>query len=180
MKKYVKFNNEKILIVNKYYKLSRFFNPKKLNKKLLLEFDKMWYQAQQDKINLNIVSGYRSYKYQQKLLKEYLRVDTIENIKTYLAMPGHSEHQTGLSIDLVNTESKLIKKYKKEYNWLYHNSYKYGFILRYPKDKKYITGYNYEPFHYRYLGVDLATKVYNSGLTYDEYYAYYCEYKKEC
>lgn len=172
MKKYVKFNKEKILIVNKNYRLSRFFNPKKINKDLLIQYDKMWHQAQEDKINLNIVSGYRSYKYQQKLLKEYLHVDNIENIKKYLAMPGHSEHQTGLAIDLVNTESKLLRKYTKEYKWLYHNSYKYGFILRYPKGKELITGYKYEPWHFRYVGKNLAKELYNNGdyLTLEEYF----------
>lgn len=172
MKKYVKFNNQKILIVNKYYKLSRFYNPKKLNKELLINYEKMWQEAQKSKFNLNIVSGYRSYKYQHKLLKEYLKIDSLDNIKKYLAMPGSSEHQTGLAIDLVNTESKLIKKYKREYKWLYHNAHKFGFILRYPKGKEKNTGYKYEPWHYRYVGKKLAAELYNNGdyITLEEYF----------
>lgn len=172
MKKYVKFQNKKILIVNKNYKLSRFFNPRKLDKELLVNFEKMWEEAQKAKINLSIKSGFRSYKYQQKLLKEYLQKDNIQNIQTYLAMPGFSEHQTGLAIDLVDCHSKQIRKHQKEYKWLHNNAYKYGFILRYPKGKEKITGYKYEPWHFRFVGKELAKELYKNGnyLTLEEYF----------
>ena len=71
----------------------------------------------------------------------------------------------------MNGNWSYVSKDNIEYSWLIANSYKYGFILRYPENKEYITGYMFEPWHYRYLGKELATKVYNSGLTYDEYVA---------
>ena len=99
----------------------------------------------------------------------------------YASRPGFSEHQTGLALDIV-TDNIIGNEFENtdEFKWLQENAHLYGFILRYPKDKEYITGYNYESWHYRYVGKELATKIKESGLTYDEYYAYYCEYKKAC
>ena len=65
----------------------------------------------------------------------------------------------------------------KEFTWIKNNAHKYGFILRYPKDKEYITGYNYEPWHYRYVGIDAAKVIYENNLTFEEYYSYYVENK---
>lgn len=133
----------------------------------------MWKAAKAENLTLLVSSSYRSYGDQKKEYDLYG--------DTRAARPGSSEHETGLALDLstYNTDSDNFKN-TEEYKWLQGNAYKYGFILRYPEGKEDITGYNYESWHYRYLGVTLATKVYNSGLTYDEYYAYYCEYKNEC
>ena len=87
----------------------------------------------------------------------------------YSAKPGHSEHQLGLAVDLNLANSKAHFEDSKEYAWLKANSYKFGFIERYPKGKEFITGYGFEPWHYRYLGVELATNVYIDGSTYEEY-----------
>ena len=86
---------------------------------------------------------------------------------TYSARAGHSEHQTGLAFDV----GKIDDNYgnTKEGVWLKNNAHIYGFIIRYPKGKEHITGYKYEPWHIRYLGVDIATKVYNKGVTLEEY-----------
>ena len=86
---------------------------------------------------------------------------------TFSARPGHSEHQTGLAFDVGAIDDDFANW--PSGIWLKENAHKYGFIIRYPKGKQHITGYKYEPWHIRYLGVDLATKVYNSGLTLEEY-----------
>ena len=123
--------------------------------------------------NISIYSGsaYRSYSYQQNLYNRYAKVDGIAKTDTYSARAGYSEHQTGLAIDIMNANWGYIDKTDKEYTWLINNSYKYGFILRYPEDKEKITGYMYEPWHYRYVGIDLATELVKENLTYEEYIA---------
>lgn len=137
------------------------------------QYKKMWNAANDDGLTLIVNSSFRTYAKQEE---EY-----DNSSDDYAARPGYSEHQTGLALDIVTYDTMGNDfENKPEFKWLQENDYKYGFILRYPKGKEYLTGYAYESWHYRYLGVDLATKVHDSGLTYDEYYAYYCEYKKEC
>ncbi len=133
----------------------------------------MWKAADSEDLTLIVNSSYRTYEDQEAMYQA--------SPSGYAALPGHSEHQTGLALDIV-TYGSIENEFEntEEFKWLESNAYKYGFILRYPEGKEDITGYNYESWHYRYLGVELATKVYESGLTYDEYYAYYCEYKNEC
>ena len=94
-------------------------------------------------------------------------------IDSVSARPGHSEHQTGLTVD-INLLSKQFDK-TNEYYWMINNSYKYGFILRYPMDKEKLTGYDYEPWHYRYVGRDVALAIHSEDITFDEYYAYYID-----
>ena len=90
----------------------------------------------------------------------------------YSARPGYSEHQTGLVIDIDNYNDDYENFDKtKEFEWMNNNSYKYGFILRYPKGKTDITGYDYESWHYRYVGKEIAKYIYENNITFDEYYA---------
>ena len=121
-------------------------------------------------LNLWIQSGYRSYTLQQKLYNNYVSRDGVEAADRYSARPGHSEHQTGFAFDL-NTITDSFQ-YTDEGKWVNENAYKYGFILRYPKGKEFITGYKYESWHLRYVGKDLATILYNNGnwITLEEYY----------
>lgn len=172
MKKYCKFLNKKILIVNKKYGLGFLYRKQSLNKELIDNFKKMQKDALKYNINLFIDSGLRGYSYQKKLYNSYKKIDK-EKADTYIARPGHSEHQTGLAIDIVSSESKDIKKFKKEFNYLHHFAYKYGFILRYPDKKMNITKYKYEPWHYRYVGKELATILYNKGawITLEEFFS---------
>ena len=124
------------------------------------------------KYDLHIIneSAYRSYNRQKELYDIEYKKKGIKANDT-IALPGHSEHQTGLAFDLcTNTDNMYEFENTNEFIWLSKHAHEYGFILRYPKNKKDITGYDYEPWHYRYLGVDLATKVYESNLTYDEYH----------
>lgn len=168
-------------IVNKYHSLSKNYVPKnlqnvkygsgQLRKDAKEAFDKMCDAARKDKIYISGGSGYRSYSYQETLYNNYVARDGFNAAETYSARPGYSEHQTGLAMDVVNERGEFISASDKEYKWLIDNSYKYGFILRYPKGKDKLTGYMYEEWHYRYLGIDVATKVYESKLTYDEFVA---------
>ena len=144
-----------------------------IKKEVYDKYVSMWKAANEQGLRLLVNSSYRTFEDQQN---EY----DMSN-DDYASRPGFSEHQTGLALDIV-TDNIIGNEFEntEEFKWLQENAHLYGFILRYPKDKEYITGYNYESWHYRYVGKELATKVKESGLTYDEYYAYYCEYKKAC
>lgn len=133
----------------------------------------MWNDANEQGLVLLVNSSFRTLEEQQE---EY---DTFGD--DYASRPGFSEHQTGLALDIVSDGVQGNEfENTDEFKWLQENAHNYGFILRYPQGKEHITGYSYESWHYRYVGKELATKVKESGLTYDEYYAYFCEYKKAC
>jgi len=119
-------------------------------------------------------SGYRSYSTQSSLYESYVKNHGQSAADKYSAKPGQSEHQTGLAMDItceaVNYQLDSIFGDTEEGKWVSENAHKYGFIVRYPKGKEDITGYNYEPWHIRYLGKELATEVYESGLTLEEFF----------
>lgn len=132
--------------------------------------------AKEDNIFLEPFSAYRSYDYQKNLFTKYSEIDGLEAAFTYSAMAGHSEHQTGLAIDVFNYDYYYktgIRVSDDDYAWILKNAPNYGFIVRYIKDSSDITGYIEEPWHLRYLGVELAKKVSESNITYDEYYDLY-------
>lgn len=121
-------------------------------------------------------SAYRSYEHQQALYDRYVKANGQEDADTFSARPGFSEHQTGLTVDMsALTDDPSISKFEEtdEFTWASENCQEYGWILRFPSGKEQITGYQYEPWHYRFVGVDLAKKIVNSKLTYDEYYMLY-------
>jgi D-alanyl-D-alanine carboxypeptidase len=119
-------------------------------------------------------SGYRDYDRQSGLFADYILRYGEEEALKFSAKPGHSEHQTGLAMDLVSGDARYDKYADtEEYQWLLLHGQDYGFIQRYQENKTEITGYNAESWHWRYLGIDLAQKVKESSLTYDEYYALY-------
>ncbi len=121
-----------------------------------------------------ITSAYRSYERQVTLYNSYLAYDSQEEVDTYSARPGHSDHQTGLVVDLILPGGDLGSfDGTDESYWLQEHAHEYGFILRYPEDKTDMTGYTYESWHYRYVGVEVATYIYETGITFDEYYAYF-------
>ncbi len=119
-------------------------------------------------VNLLVISGYRTKAYQEMLYNHYANSYGKESADTYSARPRHSEHETGLCCD-INMVDEAFKD-TAAYAWMVDNAADYGFILRYPEGKEGITGYIYEPWHWRYVGVDVAKAVVASGLTYDEYY----------
>src|SRR5690625_254739 len=133
----------------------------------------MFDEAKESGIYLHARSGYRSYETQVQLFQNYVEQHGEEAANRYSAKPGQSEHQTGLVMD-VTSESmdfQLDESFDetKEGKWLRDHAHEYGFIIRYPKDGEDMTGYMYEPWHIRYLGIDMATNVYESGLTYEQY-----------
>lgn len=178
------------ILVNKYYSLPDKYAPEdivnvsnwysygdiQIKKEVYDAFKTMFTAAKKENITLIINSGYRNYDFQKSLYDEYKNTKGEEYADSYAARPNFSEHQTGLALDII-TYGTAGKDFENTdaFKWLEQNAHNYGFILRYPKDKEDITGYSYESWHFRYLGKDLATKVKNSNLTYDEYYAYYLD-----
>lgn len=117
--------------------------------------------------SIQMLSGYRSYDYQAQLYQSYVNRDGQAKADTYSARPGYSEHQTGLAFDV----GQLDYGYgdTPEGKWLYEHAHEYGFIIRYQKGKEQITGYTYEPWHIRYVGVKAASEIYQKGITLEEY-----------
>lgn len=155
-----------ILIANKTYGLPSNYNPG-VDSTAQSALNKMISAAKKDGVSLFVISDFRSYSSQERIYNNYVSRDGKAEADRYSARPGHSEHQTGLAFDL-NSLSQSFE-YSAEGKWLAANCYKYGFIIRYPKNKESVTGYMYEPWHVRYLGTDISTKVYNSGLCLEEY-----------
>jgi D-alanyl-D-alanine carboxypeptidase len=143
-----------------------------------------------------VTSAYRNYGYQKNLFNRYVSdekakdpyisdAEAVERVLKYSARPGTSEHQTGLCVDLFDSyRMKELENYGHEgtkddvgfaetpaFEWLKTHAHEYGFILRYPEDKVEITGYQYESWHYRYVGVDAATEIHRQGITLEEYLA---------
>lgn len=179
-----------LMLVNKHYVLDKKFTGLDLvkvddkyayydkdyylNKEAYEAFIKMWEDASLEKLDFGIYSAYRSYDRQEYLYNSYVKRDGIDKTDTYSARPGNSEHQTGLAIDLKSRTKKTdYFETTKEFDWLSKNSYKYGFILRYKEDTEYLTGYQFEPWHYRYCGIECATYIYENDITYEEYYEYF-------
>lgn len=158
---------EGILIANKTYALPASYNPGGLTNECYSAFMNLVSGAAADNINIYCSSGFRSYESQQYIYNNYVAMDGQAKADTYSARPGHSEHQTGLAIDCNIIDDSFTGT--PEAIWLENNCHKYGFIIRYPRNKDHITGYKYEPWHIRYLGVEKATAVYNSGLCLEEY-----------
>lgn len=135
-----------------------------------IELTRVAYEAAQEMFaaaeaeNVNgfiITSGYRSYERQEEIYKE--------SKQGYAQKPGASEHQTGLCFDVTAQNDGSGFETTSQYAWLRKNAHKYGFIQRYPANKADITGINYEPWHYRYVGVEAATEMYREGITLEEY-----------
>ena len=164
-----------ILIANKTYSLPESYNPGGLLPECEEAFALMKKDAARLGLNIYISSGFRSYASQKSIYNCYVSRDGKALADTYSARPGHSEHQTGLSIDL-NTITRSFGR-TKEGKWVAANCHKYGFIIRYPEGKSHITGYCFEPWHLRYVGVDTATAIAQSGLCLEEYYGITSQYK---
>lgn len=140
-----------------------------LAKVAALAFEEMAEAAKGEGYYILANSAYRSYQDQQETYDTYKKEYGQNYVNNYVALPGYSEHQTGLALDVASKNSNIFAE-SKEYQWMRENSYKYGFIMRYPKGKENITGYKYESWHYRYVGKEIASYIYENDLTYDEYY----------
>lgn len=138
------------------------------------QFMKMCDALMEQGLKMYATNAYRSYTYQVDLYNRYVKEDGQEKADNYAARPGFSEHQTGLTADVASMKGGITDfSQSKEYPWMTENAHLYGFIQRYPNNKTLITGYREESWHWRYLGVELATKVKESKLTFDEYYELY-------
>ncbi len=174
-----------LVLVNKYNKLpskyeasdlvtltSKYSSSSQKMKKVAAEaMMQMIDAAKSDGLSMKVISGYRTESLQNTLFTNSTKRNGLEHALIYSAKPGHSEHQTGFAADINSVQESF--KNTNEYTWLIDNSYKYGFIERYPSGKEFITGYGYEPWHYRYIGVEDATKVHEAEITFEEYYVLY-------
>lgn len=176
--------NSKLLLVNKYNKLPDDFVPKNLVKSssghyLTYDtneaFERMKNDALKDGYTLGIASAYRSISSQNYLYNNYLNQDNQDVVDTYSARAGYSEHHTGEAIDLIGSFGSIDEfEQTKESKWVEENAYKYGFIIRYKKEYENITGYKYEPWHIRYIGVEASVDMMDKKIdTLEEYYEKY-------
>lgn len=173
------------MLVNKHYKLDEDFVPDDLvefdrkycndevqegNREAVVAFKNMYEAAKKEGLGLVINSSYRSYQDQENICNTFKDLYGEGYVTKYVALPGFSEHQTGLAFDIGSTSSKVFAE-SKEYEWMKENAYKYGFILRFTKANAYITGFRSEPWHYRYVGKKVAKYIYDNNISLEEYYA---------
>ena len=185
-------SKKELMLVNKFNYLDENYAPddivkvsmqfaygdNEIKKEVYEKFRSMYNDAKKEGLYLIITSSYRDYNFQKELWDSYANQKGDEWADSVSARAGYSEHQTGYTLDIVTYKANMSSFEKTdEFKWLQDNAYKYGFILRYPKDKEDITGYSYESWHYRYVGKDVATKIKKFGITFDEYYAYFIEGK---
>ena len=171
------------MLVNKYRSLPKDYAPElatidsayavdgeqKATPETVTAFLEMAKDMEKEGLYILANSTYRDYEGQEEIFEMYAKDYGEAGAKQFAALPGFSEHQTGYSVDIASKGHEVFDD-TAEQKWLENNAYKYGFILRYPKDKQGITGYANESWHFRYLGPELAQKVKDSGLTFDEYY----------
>ncbi len=184
--------DDPLVLCNKYYYLSSAYVPSDLvsvavehtrggatlRKEANDAYALMCEAAKQDGIELRITTAYRSYSFQSTLYNNYVASDGVDEADTYSARPGFSEHQTGLAMDLggPTPSGGLALEYFEgtpAFDWMQAHAAEYGFILRFPEDKVHITGYQYEAWHYRYVGVEAARVIWDEHLCLEEYWAMY-------
>lgn len=148
---------------------------KKLRKVAATSLEKMFNGADKKGIYLFGASGYRSYNRQKVLFDSYSKRYGKKAANKFSAKPGQSEHQTGLVMDVTSQSVGFRLKEKfgqtKEGKWIKKNAHEYGFIVRYPKGKEDITGYQYEPWHIRYVGKEVAENIYENNITLEEFFS---------
>lgn len=175
--------NSLFVLVNKYNHLPKNYKPSDLVyldgaygnsvpvREVLKDSFLKLQEAAKKEININLMptTAFRDEAFQTTLYNKYVASDGVKEADTYSARPGYSEHQTGLAIDLKNTALSDIRLTDDNYEWLENNSYKYGFIIRFPKAKEFITGYQFENWHIRYVGLEAAKTIHDEDLTLEEY-----------
>lgn len=156
------------VVVNKSFALPPTFGPGDLDPALVAAFQAMQAEAAASGFSLWILSGYRSHAHQTDNYTQRVAEVGQETADRGMARPGHSEHQTGLAIDVNSLSTSFGATPTGQ--WVAQNAYRFGFVVRYPDGKEAVTGFKYEPWHLRYLGVELATELTASGLTLEERY----------
>ena len=185
-------NEWNLLLVNSSYPLAADYSPEltavddedhKVDSRIVESVNKMLQDAKTAGMNLKIISAYRSYDDQKNVFNDtmqswlsqgYSYLDSYDETKKAVAVPGTSEHATGLALDITSESNQTLDETQaqtQEQQWLMKNCQNYGFILRYPKDKTDITQYIYEPWHYRYVGEEAAKAIMEKGITLEEYLA---------
>ncbi len=181
-----------LLLVNKYYKFEPDYKPDDLveiddrhdndtggliRPDVSEAFVQMAEAAAKEGLSLRNNSAYRSYTTQQQLYNRYRNNNGINYAEEFAARAGFSEHQAGLALDIGVPVGEAVGDFEQtaEFVWLAQNARHFGFILRYPKEKEHLTGYHYEPWHYRYVGTEVAEYIYTQNLTFEEYYAVFIE-----
>ncbi|MBO5138274.1 MAG: M15 family metallopeptidase [Bacilli bacterium] len=189
-----KYLNKNYILTNKYTYLKEDYVPENLEyldttysrngmmlvKEAKKQLELMITAAKNENIKIRVISSYRSYKYQVQLYNRYIEEDGKDLADTYSARPGFSEHQTGLCIDIDDSNIDYNQFDKSpSYKWMQNNAHLFGYIERYPKGKEEITGYTYESWHYRYVGKKIAKYIKKHNITFDEYYVKFIENKEE-
>lgn len=180
------------MIVNKFYALSEDYTPENLvsipldysygtegeNQLIEYAYDKfldLWQAAHDEGFYLMVTSSYRDYASQKEIYDYRKATQGERKADETAARPGHSEHQTGLVVDMTSTTEPSATDFSESeaYKWLKEHAHEFGFIERYPEGKTYLTGYSPESWHWRYVGIEAATVMHEENITYDEYYAFY-------
>ena len=187
-------NLDTAILVNKYYYLESDYIPddlvnisqtyswgengsQKTRQVVYDAFIDMWNAANKEGYYLMVNSSFRNYQDQESVYNAYKNTSGETYANSIATKPGFSEHQTGLALDIFSKSNTNKNTFKDtpEAKWLKENAYKYGFILRYPEEFEEVTGITFEPWHYRYVGKDIAKYIYENNITFDEYYAYFLE-----
>lgn len=163
-----------ILIVNKSYSLPASFAPGGITQEVQNAFNQMEADARAQGLNIWIQSSYRSYDYQVSIYNSYVAQDGKALADTYSARPGYSEHQSGLCFDLNSIDDSFTDT--PEGKWVDAHAHEYGFVIRFPKGKEAVTGYQYESWHLRYVGLEYAKIMHDKNLCLEEYLGVTSEY----
>ena len=185
-------SKKELMIVNKFYTMDKSYEPANMksislsysygsegdNQLIDYAYDKfmeMAEEANEAGFHLMVTSSYRNYEDQEEIYNYRKTSYGERKADQTAARPGHSEHQSGLVIDMTSKEEAYADEFSvsETYKWLKENAYRYGFIERYPEGKTYLTGYSAESWHWRYVGVKAATTIHEENITFDEYYEYY-------
>ncbi len=184
--------DKELMLVNKYHYLEENYEPdniikispsyayegNSINEDVINAFKELAAEAKNAGYTIVINSSYRDYNSQKEVWESRKSLYGTRKADAYAARAGYSEHQTGYAIDVADFYDENDKFGETEsFTWMKENCYNFGFILRYPDDKEDVTGYSYEPWHYRYVGRKTASKIKNENITFDEYYAFYIENK---
>lgn len=177
------------MLVNKHRSLTKDFEPDDLvsideeyaaddtqagSRIAVNAFIEMYKDAQKEGYDLVINSSYRSYQDQEEVCNTYRDLYGDNYVTNYVAMPGFSEHQTGLSFDIGSKDTNVFAE-SDEYTWIQENAHKYGFIQRFPEEYEAVTGFRAEPWHYRYVGKKIASYIYENNISFEEYYALFLD-----
>lgn len=191
-------SKNELMLVNKFYGLTSDYSPTNLTvigldysygqegDNQLIDyayehFLDLWNAAYDAGYYLMVTSSYRDYESQEEVYNYRKETYGQRKADETAARPGHSEHQTGLVVDMTSTTAASASAFGQSdaYEWLRENAHLYGFIERYPEGKEYLTGYSAESWHWRYVGIEAATTIYEEDITFDEYYAFYVQNQED-